>query len=194
MTQKATFKAAAASRERFFDDTLSLRPDIASLVKRAERVRPLKEEADYSYSMSQFSGDRYLLLGDAARFVDPIFSSGVSIALNSARFGSRDVLAALEAGDFARESFSRFEATMRRGVRNWYDFIRLYYRLNVLFTYFVNHREHRLAVLELLQGDVYDETPPAVITAMKEKIRAVEDNPGHMWHRLLQGPRLEERS
>lgn len=185
VTQKAVFKAAKASREAFFHDALGTRPDIAALVAEAERVRPLTEEADYSYAMSQFAGDRYLLLGDAARFVDPIFSSGVSIALSSARLAKSDVLAALESGAFSRSSYAGFETTMRRGVKNWYDFICLYYRLNVLFTYFVNHPRHRLDVLKLLQGDVYDEQQPAVLAAMKQKIAEVERNPEHMWHHLL---------
>jgi FADH2 O2-dependent halogenase len=75
-------------------------------------------------------------------------------------------------------------------VRNWYEFIRLYYRLNVLFTYFVNHPRHRLDVLELLQGDVYDETQPPVLAAMQKKIEEVEKNPTHMWHHLLSDPTL----
>jgi FADH2 O2-dependent halogenase len=185
VTQKKVFKAAKATREAFFREALRSREDIGVRIEGAERIRPLTEEADYSYAMRQFAGDRFVLLGDAARFVDPIFSSGVSIALNSARLAHADALAALESGDFGRESFSRFERTMRRGVKNWYDFICLYYRLNVLFTYFVSHPRHRLDVLQLLQGDVYDETPPKVIEQMQRKVAEVEQNPDHMWHHLL---------
>jgi FADH2 O2-dependent halogenase len=185
VTQRRHFKAAAASRETFFGDCLRSRPDLAALFDAAERVRPLTEEADYSYAMSQFARDRYLLLGDAARFVDPIFSSGVSIALSSARFAARDLLPALEHGRFGRSAFEPFESTMKRGVSNWYAFICLYYRLNVLFTHFIRHPEHRLELLKLLQGDVYDAEPPAVLQAMREKIRHVEQHPEHMWHGLL---------
>jgi flavin-dependent dehydrogenase len=185
VTQKSQFKAAGASREQFFYDCLRSRSDVGALVDKAERVRPLTEEADYSYAMTQFSGDRYLLLGDAARFVDPIFSSGVSIALNSARLGSHDVLAALESGQLSRASYQRYEDTMRRGVRNWYEFICLYYRLNVLFTQFIRDPAYRLDLLQLLQGDVYDEEAPEVLQRMADKVRAVENNPKHMWHGLL---------
>jgi FADH2 O2-dependent halogenase len=185
VTQRGHFKAAAASRERFFADCMRSRADLAPLFEAAERVRPLTEEADYSYAMSQFAGDRYLLLGDAARFVDPIFSSGVSIALSSARFAARDAIEALERGALTRASFDSFETTMKRGVRNWYDFICLYYRLNVLFTHFIRHPDHRLDMLKLLQGDVYDAEPPRVLAAMREKIAHVEQHPEHMWHGLL---------
>ena len=46
--------------------------------------------------MKQLCGDRFMLVGDAGRFVDPIFSTGVSIALNSSRFAHTNVLRALE--------------------------------------------------------------------------------------------------
>ncbi len=85
-------------------------------------------------------------------FVDPIFSTGVSIALNSSRFAHKDIIAALEKNDFSRESFSNYENTLRLGTKNWYEFITVYYRLNVLFTYFLNDSTYRLDVLKLLQG------------------------------------------
>jgi 1H-pyrrole-2-carbonyl-[peptidyl-carrier protein] chlorinase len=185
VTQKRHFKEAGREREAFFWDCLRSRSDLAAHLDRCERVRPFTEEADYSYAMKQFCGDRWVLLGDAARFVDPIFSSGVSIALNSARFASADVASVLEHGRFGREAFEAFEGTMKRGVKNWYDFICCYYRLNVLFTHFVNDPRHRLDLLKLLQGDMYDEDAPDVLTQMRAKIRHVEENPGHMWHPLL---------
>ncbi len=185
VTQKKNFAGSKKSREAFFWDCLRTREDLWKRIERAKQVRPLTEEGDYSYAMTQFTGDRYLLLGDAARFVDPIFSTGVSIALNSARFASRDVIAALQTGTFKRSAFQTFESTMKRGVKNWYDFIAVYYRLNVLFTYFVQNPLHRLDVLKLLQGDVYDEEPPAVLTLMRNKVAEVEQNPRHMWHHVL---------
>jgi FADH2 O2-dependent halogenase len=148
-------------------------------------VRPYKDEGDYSYAMKQLCGDRFMLIGDAGRFVDPIFSTGVSIALNSARFAHRDVLGALERNDFSRNSFSTFETTIRRGTKNWYDFISVYYRLNVLFTYFINEPKYRLDVLKLLQGDVYDDAAPPVLREMKQLVTEVEQNEKHIWHKLL---------
>jgi flavin-dependent dehydrogenase len=182
VTQKQNFAKARAERQKFFWDALESRPALARELRRAEQLRPLRDEGDYSYAMRQICGDRFVLVGDAARFVDPIFSTGVSIALNSARFASRDILTAAENGGFGRESFRTFETTMTRGVRNWYRFIALYYRLNLLFTAFVIDERYRLDVLKLLQGDVYDEDEPEVLVKMREIVKQVEDNPQHMWH------------
>lgn len=185
VTQRKHFARARQERVEFFWSCLESRPELAEGLRRAEQLRPLKEEADYSYAMSGLCGDGFVLVGDAGRFVDPIFSTGVSIALNGARFASRDIVAAAERGSFEREAFETFETTMRRGTRNWYEFISIYYRLNVLFTAFVNDPEYRLDVLKLLQGDVYDEEEPPVLGRMKEIIREVESDEEHVWHGSL---------
>jgi len=185
VTQKKNFAKAKEEREKFFWNSVQSRPAIADALHKADRLRPFKDEGDYSYAMKQLAGDRFILIGDAGRFVDPIFSTGVSIALNSARFAHTDVLAALEKNDFSRQSFSNFENTLRLGTKNWYDFISVYYRLNVLFTYFINEPKYRLDVLKLLQGDVYDDATPPVLEKMRNMVTEVEQNEKHPWHTLL---------
>jgi 1H-pyrrole-2-carbonyl-[peptidyl-carrier protein] chlorinase len=185
VTQKKHFAARRESREEFFWDCVRTRPDLYEGLKASRQTRALKEEGDYSYAMAQLAGHRLVLIGDAARFVDPIFSTGVSIALNCARFASRDVIGSLESGNFSRDAFRTYETTIRQGTRNWYNFISVYYRLNVLFTAFIQDSRFRLDVLKLLQGDVYEEIEPPVLTRMREMVQSVESNPGHPWHQLL---------
>lgn len=185
VTQKKHFAKSKQERQDFFWHCLESRPELAAGLRAAKQVRPLKDEGDYSYAMKQICGDNFVLVGDAARFVDPIFSTGVSIALNSARFASRDILRAAETGDFKKEHFNTFETTLRRGTKNWYEFISVYYRLNVLFTAFVQDERYRLDVVKLLQGDVYDEDEPQVLRLMKDIVSQVEQNEKHIWHRYL---------
>ncbi len=185
VTQKKHFAKSRSSRARFFWNCIGSREELRVALRESHQLRPLKEEGDYSYAMAQICGDGFVLVGDAARFVDPIFSSGVSVALNSGRFASRDIIQAAEAGDFPRERFQTFESAIQSGMRNWYEFIILYYRLNVLFTAFILDPRYRLQVLKLLQGDVYDEEEPAVLARMRETVTAVEKNKDHPWHHLL---------
>jgi FADH2 O2-dependent halogenase len=185
VTQKKHFAASKDELAEFFWRSLASRPELSDGLKQAVRLRPFKAEGDYSYAMTQICGDRYVLIGDAGRFVDPIFSTGVSIALNSARFASRDIVAAAEAGDFSKSRFRTFESTIRRGTNNWYEFISLYYRLNVLFTAFINDPAYRLDVLRLLQGDVYEEDEPEVLARMRKIVTAVEEDENHGLHKFL---------
>ena len=70
---------------------------------------------------------------------------------------------------------------MKAGVAIWYEFILLYYKLMHLFTYFIDAKEHRLQILQLLQGEVYDRESAPVLDAMRDVIRKVEATPGHIW-------------
>jgi FADH2 O2-dependent halogenase len=171
-------------REKFFWDLVGTRPDLNEQLRLCERVRPFSSEGDYSYSMRQICGDRFVMIGDAARFVDPIFSSGVSIALNTARLASADIIEAWKAGDFSRERFRAYEQAQRRGAGNWYDFISIYYRLNILFAAFVQDPRYRTEVLKLLQGDMWEADPP-VLQQMREFVATVENDPNHLWYPYL---------
>ncbi len=185
VTQKNNFPKTEAEREKFFWECVATRPELETELRKAKQSRPFTVEADYSYAISQLVHDNLILIGDAARFVDPIFSSGVSVALNSARFASRDIIEALKNKNYTASSFSSYEKTIKAGVNNWYNFIKMYYRLNVLFTYFVNHPKYRLEVLKFLQGDVYDDSTPQLLKEMEKIISQVESNPKHPLHEFL---------
>lgn len=185
VTQKKNFARSREGRQEFFWQCIETRPELAEGLRAAKQMRPLSEEGDYSYAMKQICGDNFVLIGDAARFVDPIFSTGVSIALNSARFASASIIQAAATGNFHKESFQAFESTLRRGTKNWYEFISVYYRLNVLFTAFVQDERYRLDIVKLLQGDVYDEEDPKVLRIMRNIVSEVEKNEKHIWHRSL---------
>jgi len=189
VTQKEFFANSKAEREQFFWDCIAKFPDIHEKLKAADQVNPLKEEGDYSYAMDRFVGDGWALVGDAARFVDPIFSSGVSVALNSARFLSHDIIAGLSNGvknrAFKRTDLLSYEKILHNGTKNWYKFITLYYKLNVLFTKYVHSPKYRLDILKLLSGDVYDEESPEALNEMQKFVDSIEANKNHILYPLL---------
>ncbi|MGH2599314.1 MAG: NAD(P)/FAD-dependent oxidoreductase, partial [Dehalococcoidia bacterium] len=185
VAQKSLFKEHGGDREGFFWKMVALRPEVERELRAATVADRWRTEGDYSYSMGQICGDRFVMIGDAARFVDPIFSSGVSIALNSASFAAKDIVEAFAAGEFSKSAFSRYEQTVRRGMRNWYEFISLYYRLNIVFTAFAKDKRYRYDLVKLLQGDLYDDEAPPALVAMREIVTEVENNPNHVWHPYL---------
>lgn len=185
ITQKKNFAKKRQEREEFFWECLESSPQLAASLRNAKQIRPFTDEGNYSYAMRQISGDNFLLIGDAARFVDPIFSTGVSIALNSARFASRDILRAAAKNDFSKPNFKTYEDTIRRGTQNWYDLITLYYRLNSVFADFAQDERYRPDLIKLLQGDVYDEETPAVLELMKQYVHSVEQDEKNYMHTLL---------
>jgi len=96
-------------------------------LKTALRITPVYSAANFSYRAEPVAGDRFLCVGDAATFVDPIFSSGVFIAMQSAELASAAILDAFRANRFEAASFARYERDVRKGVRPFFRFIRQYY-------------------------------------------------------------------
>jgi FADH2 O2-dependent halogenase len=180
VVEREAFRQANQDLESFFREQLQTNDNLAEAMRSATRINEFKTEGDYSYSMSQFTGNGFVLIGDAARFVDPIFSSGVSIALYTAKYASEQIRLAFEQGDFSREMFLPYEEKVRGGVNIWYEFIRLYYKLLPLFTHFIASKEHRLQVLQLLQGEVYDRGEVPVLKAMRDYIEKVENAEDHI--------------
>jgi len=185
VAEKEVFKEARLDTEAYFRKFVESNPALSRAMRDARRLTDYKKEGDYSYSMERFVGNGYVMIGDAARFVDPIFSSGVSIALYSAKYAAQRIQAAFETGDFSEETLRPYEQRIRGGCNVWYEFIRLYYKLLPLFTHFIQSKEHRLEVLRLLQGDVYDRAQVPVLDAMREYIRKVETSDNHIFKAQL---------
>lgn len=187
VTDKKAFRSGLGSMsdEEFFMQQIQTNAVLAKRMKSAKRVRSFVREADYSYSMKQLAGNGFLLIGDAARFVDPIFSSGVNIAMDSAKFAFERIMPALEKGDYSYEQFRPYEQKLKQGVTVWYEFIRLYYKLMHLFTHFTVDKAHRFDLVALLQGEVYDRNAVKLLDEMRRVIKTVEATPNHIWKPFL---------
>jgi hypothetical protein len=83
--------------------------------------------ANFSYAAEPVVGDRFVCAGDAMAFVDPIFSTGVFIAMRSAELAAAEVLGAFRDGRFRARRFRRYARTVDRGTRRFARFIRHFY-------------------------------------------------------------------
>jgi FADH2 O2-dependent halogenase len=185
VAERDVFRQYKGDPAGYFDTYVESNAALKQALAGATRINEYKTEGDYSYCMDRFVGHGWMLIGDAARFVDPIFSSGVSIALYSAKYASAFIRTALESGDFSEAHFAPYEEKVRAGVGVWYEFIRLYYKLLPLFTHFIRSKNHRIEVLRLLQGEVYDRQEVPVLAAMRKYIETVESNQSHLFHKQL---------
>jgi flavin-dependent dehydrogenase len=155
--QPAYFKSRKTDLNSFFMDTIALCPEIAERLKEAVLMAPVTGTANYSYRADRTNGDRYILLGDAFTFVDPIFSAGVYFAMNSAFAGVEAVEACLDRPLAAERALRRFDATTRRGVDafSWYIYRATRPALRNMFMSPRNVFGIESAMLSLLAGDVF---------------------------------------
>ncbi|HKS37892.1 MAG TPA: NAD(P)/FAD-dependent oxidoreductase, partial [Verrucomicrobiae bacterium] len=185
VTEGSNFVKGGEPVEGFFARHIQSHPLLAKQMAGARPLHEFTREGNYSYVMDRFAGDGWLLVGDAARFIDPVFSSGVSVAMESARRAAGATIAALGRDDVSAASFGAYEKTLRGGVDIWREFIDLYYQLPPLFLDLITRPGSRWQLTQLLQGDVYERSSVPILEEMREEIAKVERDPGHRWHSHL---------
>ena len=146
----------------FFADTIALCPELVARLKDATLVDDaVYATGNYAYTSSHCSGERYLMLGDAFSFIDPVFSSGVYLAMHSAFEGAEVVATALDQPRRAAAARRNFERTMRKGPRefSWFIFRVTNPTMREFFMYPQNPLRVKEALMSLLAGDVHGKTP-----------------------------------
>jgi flavin-dependent dehydrogenase len=145
---------------RFLLGTIALCPALAERLRDARLVSEVTATGNYSYYSKRMYGDRHIMLGDAFAFVDPVFSSGVMLAMNSAFLGAEAVDASLRDPATAGAALRRFDGNVRAGVKefSWFIFRMTNPTIRDLFMGPKNLRVER-ALLSLLAGDLFRGTP-----------------------------------
>jgi flavin-dependent dehydrogenase len=125
---QAAFKAVPLLEPTgFLEQMIAETPAVASLLAAATREWPVRVEKDFSFSSRAYAGDRWVLVGDAGSFLDPVFSTGVAIALESGLEGAQAVEAGLVSGDLSARRFARFVRRQQRRYRSFRRFVLAFY-------------------------------------------------------------------
>jgi len=150
-----------SSPTEFFLETVNLCPQLAERLRNASLCGPATATGNYSYLCSRMHGERYVLIGDAYAFVDPVFSSGVFLAMNSAFLAADAVTAALRDPAHAPALLRRFERQVNRGLQqfSWFIFRMTSPAMRNLFMAPRNMLRMQEALLSLLAGDLFSGTP-----------------------------------
>ncbi|HRI52613.1 MAG TPA: NAD(P)/FAD-dependent oxidoreductase [Pseudomonadota bacterium] len=145
------------SPEEMFAAALAETPAMQKLLVGATRLRPVGTTGNWSYRCRQYYGDRFLLVGDAAAFIDPLFSTGVLMAMQGGRFAAAAIHAALKAGDLAADRFAGYQQQAVQGADLFKRLVHEFYgeSLRKLLVHSAAHETTRSAITSLLAGDVY---------------------------------------
>lgn len=145
----------------FLLDTIQLMPEAAQRMRNAEICSETRVAGNYSYRNDAMTGKRWVMVGDAFAFIDPVFSSGVYLAMHSATHAAEMVDGILR--EPAREAALQrhYVRRIRRGLRAFSWFI---YRFNSptmrhLFAHPSNRWQVEQGVISMLAGDVFDSRP-----------------------------------
>jgi flavin-dependent dehydrogenase len=139
------------------DQVVAELPHLRRYLRDATRILEVGAQANWSYRSKLFYGDRLLLVGDAAAFVDPLFSTGVLFAIHGAKFAAEHIDAALTDGDFAAQRFASYQAQCVAGMDIFKSLVHEFYSQNLrpLLIGSANHATMCAVITSMLAGDVY---------------------------------------
>jgi flavin-dependent dehydrogenase len=158
----------------------------------AARITPVHREANFAYDNTPVVGDRFVAVGDAIAFVDPIFSGGVYIALRTGQLAAEAIVEAFRVGDFSARRFAAYERRARTGLEPLFKFIHKYYE-PAFFDLFMHPRNYfgiYEAVLNVLSGGSWVHMPRRVRVALRLLYAITRIN---TWVRRRAGRPIESR-
>jgi flavin-dependent dehydrogenase len=125
---REAFKAyQGADHAAILDRAIGETPAVAALLAQAQREWPVRVERDFSFASRAYAGDRWVLVGDAGSFLDPVFSTGVAIALESGLEGAKAVSTGLRSGDLSQRTFATFARRQRQRYLSFRRFVLGFY-------------------------------------------------------------------
>jgi len=119
-----------SSVDALFQQQVQLTNEISGLISNATFKDETHLIKDWSYVTTKMTGDGYALVGDAACFIDPLFSSGVHLALQSGVLAAAYAATVIQSPDLARSAARQYEATYRRRYGYFHELARLFYGSN----------------------------------------------------------------
>lgn len=154
-------KTRQVELREFLLSTIALCPPLAERLAHATLATEVEATGNYSYTCDHTHGTNYLLVGDAYAFIDPVFSSGVMLAMTSAAAAAETIDGCLKHPGRAAQAMKRYDRLVRHGPKQFSWFI---YRvtnpaMRDLFLGPRNVLRMKEALLSVLAGDIYGSTP-----------------------------------
>ena len=143
-------------------------PGIATRLTQATQISPVHVTTDFSYRAGSVAGDGWVLVGDAFGFLDPIYSSGVMLALKSGELAADAIHEALAADDLSARRVGCFADHFVAGMQLIRQLVHAFYDPEFSFAKFTReHPEYRGHIVRILTGDVFNDEAGKVFDAMR---------------------------
>ncbi len=147
--------------EAFFWKAVGLQPQLHQRLNKAALIGDMTATGNFSYTSKAIFGDRYLLVGDAYAFIDPVFSSGVYLAMSGAEFAAVAVDGCLTTPTLSKKHLRRYQTHVTIGIKRFSWFIYRFTSPAIQFL-FMNSSDKwgiKSSVISILAGDVYRPLP-----------------------------------
>ncbi|PYJ99109.1 MAG: hypothetical protein DME23_10450 [Verrucomicrobia bacterium] len=153
---QAEFAAMKQTPEQVFNGIVQSSAVMRERMKDARLLNTIQATSDFSYRNKRFVDHRLIRVGDAAGFMDPIFSAGVHLAMYSGKLAAKAVIESLAAGDDGAKRFRKYERRVTRAMQLYWEMVEGFYTTPFIEVFFEPRNKFNLpsAVTALLAGEL----------------------------------------
>lgn len=141
---RGDFKKLNQTPEEVYHSAVQSTAAVRKRFTHAISKTPLNVVTDFSYRNDRLISPRVVRIGDASGFIDPIFSSGVLLAMTSGQQGARVVHEAIESGQGMTAGMKQYEKDNRRRIAQYWEFIENFYKLHFAQVFFQPHNRLKM--------------------------------------------------
>ncbi len=175
----AYFRDHNESKEEYLRRELhELNADIKRRIPEINFVEETRAIPNYSFQVKQFTGKGFMCIGDAHRFVDPIFSFGLYVTMKEAQYGAQAIAGYLNGDNRdADNPFEEYQRFVENGIDIFEDIIDCFWEYPLAFATFIHHR-YPGEMIDVLAGRVFHNQPSSAVAAARTLLqRSREYNP-----------------
>ena len=155
--------------QKIFTEELDKCAPLTQRLEGAKQLFPIQTTKDFSYRASRIAGDNWVLVGDAFGFLDPVYSTGLFLALKSGEMAADVIIEAFRKKDFSEAQLGSFGPAFVNGMEAFRKLVYAFYTKEFSFSRFLSeYPEHQGGIVDILSGDVFRKDVTHIFPAMSE--------------------------
>ncbi|MDE0397551.1 MAG: NAD(P)/FAD-dependent oxidoreductase [Candidatus Poribacteria bacterium] len=155
--------------QKIFTEELNKCLPLKQRLESAKQLLPIQTTKDFSYRASRIAGNHWVLVGDAFGFLDPVYSTGLFLALKSGEMAADAVIEAFRKNDFSEAQLGSFGPAFVDGMEAFRKLVYAFYTKEFSFARFLSeYPEHQGGIVDILSGDVFRKDVTHIFPAMAE--------------------------
>jgi flavin-dependent dehydrogenase len=155
--------------QKIFTEELAKCAPLQQRLEGANPLFPIQSTKDFSYRASRIAGNNWVLVGDAFGFLDPVYSTGLFLALKSGEMAADVIIEAFHKNDFSEAQLGSFGPAFVKGMEAFRKLVYAFYTKEFSFARFLSeYPEHQGGIVDILSGDVFRKDVTHIFPAMAE--------------------------
>jgi flavin-dependent dehydrogenase len=178
LIQNRRFRNDGLDPQEIFKEELEKCVSLKPRIENAKQLFPVQVTKDFSYRARRIAGEGWVLVGDAFGFLDPVYSTGLFLALKSGEMASDAINDALEKDDFSAEQLGKFGPEFVKGLEAFRKLVYAFYTKDFSFAQFLRRfPECQQGIVDILSGNVFIRDVSGIFEPMGQMCKLPEDSP-----------------